>query len=63
MWADLEKASKRAVTPSNVVAEVTTAVDSLPQEAIAAAVESSSLTPLLAEDYVTMCVCHHAERV
>ena len=50
MWAELEKASKRAVTPSSVVAEVNLACESIPMDAVAAAVELSSLSPLLAED-------------
>ena len=50
LWAELEKASKRAVTPSSVTAEVAAAVDLLPVEAISAAVEQSSMRPLLAEE-------------
>ena len=51
MWALLEQAAKRAITPSGVAAEAKAALESLPKRAIDAALQEKSLLPLLDEDF------------
>ena len=50
LWALMEQASKRALSPASVAAEVNAAADELPQESLDVAVQQSSIMPLLEED-------------
>ena len=55
MWAAVEQASKRAVTAGGVASEVQAAVTSLPEDAIANAVNTKSVLPLLKEAASVSC--------
>ncbi|CAE7824581.1 unnamed protein product, partial [Symbiodinium sp. CCMP2456] len=57
LWALMEQASKRALSPASVATEVNGAADELPQDALDVAVQTSSIIPLLEEDM--MCFCEH----